>query len=82
MLDDLAMLLLCRLDILLRSIQRLVLPRFAREEDQARVVGFEALDVHGDVFLGEVGAARVDGDADCGGELAGYVGFLLCHTRS
>lgn len=80
MLDDLAMLLLCRLDILLRSIQRLVLPRFAREEDQARAVGFEALDVHGDGFLGEVGAARVHGDADCGGELAGDVGFLLYYT--
>ncbi len=49
---------------------------FAGEEDQARVVGFEAGDVCGEGFAGEVLPAVVDRDADCWGEAAGYFGFL------
>jgi len=49
---------------------------FAGEEDQARVVGFEAGDVCGEGFAGEVLAAVVDRDADCGGQGAGDFGFL------
>ena len=71
------MLLLRGLDLRLRGVQRLVLARFAREEDQARAIGLQALDVGGQAFGGEVGAARVDGDADCRGEFAGDAGLLL-----
>jgi hypothetical protein len=53
-----------------------VLARFAGEEDQAGLVGLEAGDVEGEGFFGGVAAARVDGDADCGGEVAGDASFL------
>ena len=53
-----------------------MLAGFAREEDQARLVGFEAGDVEGEGFFVGGLAAGVDGDADCGGEFAGDVGFL------
>ena len=76
-LDDLTVLLLRGLDLFFRRVQRLVLARFPREEDQARAVGLEALHVGGEAFGGEVGAAGVDGDADCGGQFAGDAGFLL-----
>ena len=58
--DNLAVLLLCRLHFLLGGIQSLVLPGFAREEDQALTVGFKARDVQRDGFGGEVRAAGVD----------------------
>lgn len=54
-------------DLLLGRIEFLVLAVAAGEEDQAGAVGFEALDVHGEGFGGEIGAARVNGDADRGG---------------
>lgn len=48
----------------------------AGEEDQTLAVGLEACDVEGEGFLRQVLAARIDWDADCGGEFAGDVGFL------
>jgi hypothetical protein len=53
-----------------------VLAGFAREEDEAALVGFEAGDVGGEGFGGEVLAARVDDNADCGSQFAGDTGFL------
>jgi len=40
------------------------------------LVGLEALDVGFERFDGEVGAAGINADADCGGEFAGDAGFL------
>jgi len=48
----------------------------AREEDEAALVGLQALDVGLEGLLGEVLAARVDGDTDGGRELAGNAGLL------
>ena len=59
-LDNLTVLLLGGLDLFFRRVQRLVLARFSREEDQAGAVGLEALHVGGEAFGGEVGAAGVD----------------------
>ena len=59
-----------------------MLARFTREEDQAGAVGFEALDVGGEAFGGEVGAAGVDRDTDCGGQFAGDAGLLLLQMES
>ena len=47
-----------------------------REEDEALAVGFEAGDVGIEGFGGEVGAARVDADADCSGKFAWDACFL------
>ena len=68
------------LDVLLGGIEGLVLAGFAREEDQTGLVGLEAGDVESEGFLRGGLAARVDGDADCGGELAWDAGFLLFCT--
>jgi len=48
----------------------------AREEDEAALVGLQALDVGLEGLLGKVLAARVDGDTDGGRELAGNAGLL------
>ena len=53
-----------------------MLAGFAGEEDEARLVGFEAGDVEGErIFVGRL-APGVDGDADRAGEFAGDAGFL------
>ena len=54
----------------------LVLSRFLGEIYETLAVGFETGHVCGEGFLGEVGAAGVDADADCGGEVAGDLGLL------
>lgn len=58
---------------------------FAREEDDAGAVVFQASDVQGEGFGGEVGPAGVDADANCGREFTGDAGFLffswLVHFR-
>ncbi len=53
-----------------------MLAGFAWEEDDARLVGLEALDVQSEGFLVGVEAAGVEGDADSGGEFARDAGFL------
>ena len=58
-----------------------MLAGFAGEEDQAGLVGLEALHVEGQGFLIAVEAAGVDGDADCGGEFAGDAGFLYIEKK-
>jgi hypothetical protein len=50
--------------------------RLAWEQDEAGLVGLEALDVGCERFFGEVLSARIDGDADCRSQLAWYAGFL------
>jgi hypothetical protein len=72
----LRLILLIRCDVLFAGIQLFVHAGFAGEEDQALLVGLEALDVGFEGFDGEVGASRVDADADCGSEFAGDAGFL------
>lgn len=64
------------LDVVLAAVEVLVLAGAAREEDQAGAVGLEARDVEGERLFGQVLAARVEGDADCGREFAGDAGFL------
>jgi hypothetical protein len=64
------------LDVLLGRVEFLELAGLAGEEDEAGLVGLEALDVEGQGFFVGVLAARVDGDADCGSEFAGDTGFL------
>ena len=65
------------LDVLLGSVEGLVLAGFAWEQDQAGLVGLEAGDVEGEGFLGGGLTTGVDGDADCRGEFAWDAGFLL-----
>ena len=72
---------LVRRDLLLGRVRGLVLAGAAREQDQARLVGFQSLHVHGEGFGREVGATRVHGDADRGGEFAGDAGFLEILAR-
>lgn len=48
----------------------------AGEEDQAALVLLETGDVGGERFLRDVLAAGVNGDADCGSELAGDASLL------
>jgi hypothetical protein len=64
-------------DIGFLGVEGLVLAGFAGEENQAGFVGLEAGDVQGEGFFGGGAAAGVDGDADCGRELAGDAGFLV-----
>merc|ERR1719359_1183289 len=52
------------------------LARLAREDDEARLVGLEALDVELERLLGLVAAAVVDGDADREGLLGADAGLL------
>lgn len=48
----------------------------AGEDNQALLVGLEALDVDGERLLGEVLAAGVDGDADGGSVVTGDASLL------
>lgn len=64
------------LEVLLGRVGLLGLVGLLGEEDQAGGVGLEALDVGGEGLLGDVLAARVDGDADGRGVLAGDAGGL------
>lgn len=48
------------LDVFLAAVTLLVFSGLAWEKDQARAVGLEALDIHGEGFGGEIGAAGVD----------------------
>lgn len=50
--------------------------RLAGEQDETSFVGFEALNVRGQRFFGQVLATGVDGDADCWSQLAWDAGFL------
>lgn len=59
------------LELLLGGVALLGLVALLGEQDQALLVGLEALDVGGQGLLGDVLAAGVDGDADGGGVLAG-----------
>ena len=69
------------LDVVLAAVEVFVLAGAAGEEDQARAVGLEAGDVEGERLFGQVLAARVEGDADCGGQFAGDAGFLRSCTQ-
>lgn len=62
------------LDVLGGGVTLLGLAVAAGEEDEALPVLLEALDVGLEALLGEVLAARVDGDTDGTGELAGDTG--------
>lgn len=53
-----------------------MLTQLTGEEDEAGLVGLQALNVDGERFVGEVLAAGVNGDADRGCELAGDSSFL------
>lgn len=53
-----------------------MLAEFAGEEDEAGLVGLEAVNIGLEGFDGEVLAAGVDGDADGGSELARDTSFL------
>ena len=68
--------LLGRFGILGGSLAGLRGLALAREEDEAALVGLQALDVGLEGLLGKVLAARVDGDTDGGRELAGNAGLL------
>ena len=59
-----------------------MLAGLAGEDDQAFAISFETGYVRGEGLLGEVDAARVDADADCSGEFAGDVGFLLSYINA
>lgn len=59
------------LELLLGGVALLGLVALLGEEDQALLVGLEALDVGGQGLLGDVLAAGIDGDTDGGGVLAG-----------
>lgn len=62
--------------LLLGTVRLLVLAGHAGEQDKARAVGLEALNVGGEGGSGEVGAAVVDRYADCGSKFAGDSSFL------
>ena len=64
------------LDFLGLAVELLVLAGLAGEEDQAGLVCLQALDVGSEGFFRDVDTAGVDGDADCGSELAGDFRFL------
>ena len=64
------------LDLLLGRLALLRRLRLAREEHEAGLVGFEALNVGGERLFREVLTTRVDGDADCWRQFAGDAGFL------
>ena len=57
-----------------------MLAGFAGEENEAGLVRLQAVDICGEGFLGVVGSAGVDADADCGGQFARDAGFLFCRT--
>lgn len=59
------------LELVVGGVALLGLVALLGEEDQALLVGLEALDVGGQGLLGDVLAAGVDGDTDGGGVLAG-----------
>lgn len=59
------------LELVLGGVALLGLVALLGEEDQALLVGLEALDVGGQGLLGDVLAASIDGDTDGGGVLAG-----------
>lgn len=59
------------LELVLGGVALLGLVALLGEEDQALLVGLEALDVCGQGLLGDVLAASIDGDTDGGGVLAG-----------
>ena len=65
------------LDLFGFRVEGLVLPGFAREEDQPGFVGLQAFDVEGQGFGGGCLPAGVDWDADCWREFAGDACFLL-----
>lgn len=56
--------LLGSIDLILGCVAVLWGLGVAGEEDEALLVGLQALDVGGEGLLGQVGAARVDGDSD------------------
>lgn len=59
------------------AVTSLGLAGLAGEDNQASLVGLEALDVGGKGLLGEVGAAGVDGDTDGGSDKLGDTGGLI-----
>lgn len=59
------------LELVLGGVALLGLVALLGEEDQALLVGLEALDVGGQGLLGDVLAASIDGDTDGRGVLAG-----------
>ena len=69
------------LDVLGGGVTLLGLAVAAGEEDEALPVLLEALDVGLEALLGEVLAARVDGDTDGAGELAGNASSLQLNER-
>lgn len=54
-----------------------MLSRTTGEDNEALAVGFQAGDVCGKGFGGEIGAAGVDRDTDSDGEFAGDACFLF-----
>lgn len=58
------------------GVELLVLAALAGEEDQAVLVLLETSNIGGKGLLRDVLAAVVDGDADCGSELAGNTSLL------
>lgn len=59
------------LELVLGGVALLGLVALLGEQDQALLVGLEALDVGGQRLLGDVLATSIDGDTDGGGVLAG-----------
>lgn len=72
--------LLGGLDLLLRSVALLGRLGLAREENQALLVGLQALDVGLEGLFGEVLAAWVNGNADGWRQLAWNTGLLQCSS--
>ena len=68
--------------VLLGAVAGLGLVALAGEDDQAGLVGLEALDVGGEGLLGQVLAAAIDGDTDGGGILTGNASSLVKIVRS
>lgn len=68
------------LELVLGGVALLRLVALLGEEDQALLVGLEALDVGGQGLLGDVLATSIDGDTDGRGVLAGDASGLdsLC----
>lgn len=64
-----------------RCVELLVLAALAGEEDQSALVLLETSDIGGKRFLGDILAAVVDGDADCGSELAGNASLLCIKSK-
>ena len=63
--------------LVLGGVGLLGLVGLAGEEDEAVLVGLQALDIGGEALLGEVLAAGINGDTDGGGKELGDAGSLM-----